>query len=226
MNEGLRTLELHPVLGEPPDARSLARFAAHLLAFSEGLGRLLERRIARHADREHPSLAAVARLHLRIHRPLLRSLKSQLIELGYPRPQLDHLEAGPRAQACLGRGERALETRDTMLAHIVLLPGLECLMQLLAGRGAEMAEALSGNADPFRERHEGHEELLFLGLEQLEGATEAYANVVLRELRGVFEDGRRLLDEWWEIDPPTRPFDRTRSRSGSWGTGDLPKGAA
>ncbi|MEL6185093.1 MAG: hypothetical protein AAFU79_10750 [Myxococcota bacterium] len=219
MNEGLRALEPHAVLDAEPHPWTLARFEMHMLAFAEAFGRLLEKRVARDVDRDHPPLKAMARAHLRLHQPLPRMLRTQLVRLGRPYPELDSLTVGTKTQACLHRAAQALERRDPLLAHVLLVQGLECLTQLLTRRGVELAAALGGTVEPFEERHRGHESLLFLGLESLTTADEAG---VVSELEALYADAFGLLDEWFEEDPSHRPSRRPRQRGERWGTGDLP----
>lgn len=223
MNEGLRALEPHAALGADPDPWTLARYEMHMLAFAEGFGRLLERRVARNVDRDHAPLKAMARAHLRLHQPLPRLLRTQLVNLGRPFPELEGLTPGAKTQACLKRAERSLDRRQPILSHILLVQGLECLTQLLTRRGVELAAALGGRVEPFEERHNGHESLLFLGLETLVAENE---KEVLSELKALFADAFGLLDEWYDEDPPQRRGRRARQRGEKWGTGDIPDDVA
>lgn len=228
MNRGLHALEGHPLVVDEPSPQLLARFEMHALAFAEGFGRLLERRVARDIDRDIPSLSAIARFHLRLHSPLARGLQSQLVSLGRSRAQLDALEVGPKTRACLDRAHLALEVRDPHLSHILLVQGLECMTQFLSRRGMEIAFALGGKAAPFEQRHHGHEDLLFLGLDALSAA--AYgANVqakIVDELDHLFADAEELLEEWRSEEPGQRRRSRTRRRAERWGTNDLPNDVA
>lgn len=222
MNRGLQALEPHGLLGAEPSPWSLARFEMHTLAFADELGRLLAKRVARNVDRDHPQLLSVARAHLRLHQPLARGLRTHLINLGRSRPELETLNIGSRTRAVLRRGEHALEQRDPILTHVIFLQGLECLTQLLARRGVELAGILGGQVAPFESRHRGHEGLLFLGLEVLDDRHD----YVIPELQGLFGDALGLLDEWYHDAPPHRPAERRRRRGERWGTGDLPNDVA
>jgi hypothetical protein len=225
MNAGLAELEAHPVLARSPAPADLARFEAHSLIFARAFGRLLERRVARNLDRDAGELGQIARIHLRIHQPFPRALEAALVRLGRPRAELERLELGPAGQRVLERAETALGARDVPGAHVLLLSGLECLTQLLAKRGADLAAAAGREAERYEARHDGHESLVFMGLRTLSRWPDAQTAHVPEALAALFRDAAPWLDTWAQP-PPERRRERARRRASRWGTGDLPDGAA
>lgn len=224
MNEGLRGIEMHPLLVEASSPSRLARFERHALGFALGFQRDLEQRIARNLDRQRPDLAHFARLHLRCHQPFVRVLERRVTERGAASPRTG---LGPRTKQCLHRAERALDDGDGRASHVLLVQGLECLIQLLCRRGSDMAQACGeGSDNGFEARHFAHEEMLFTGLDVLDGVPEEDAVPILAELEMLFADGVGLLDEWRDTEPPSPTRGRPRRRPSQWSTSDLPDGAA
>lgn len=226
MLAGLRDLEPHPFLVDPPNPSAFARFQTHFYVFSRRLDRLLERRIARNLDSERTSLIGMSRAHLSVHRPFTRGLERHLLERGISRSQLDAMEVGPDTLRLLEPVERALGLPDPLLAHVLLDQGLECLTQLLARRGVELAEELGTSPELFESRHDGHETLFFTGLDEVAAHPLTERALLFRRLRYLFADAKTMLLEWRERDVGMGPTRRIRRRSGPWRRHSEPEGGA
>lgn len=227
IHAGLQALESHPLLKSAPEPGLLAKFGLHSLAFAEAMGHLLEKRVAHNIDRHAPKLHAIAWRHLRLHQPFARDLRRDLTQLGRPRNELDNLTPSPLTRACLKPIEAAIDHKHVLLAHILVVQGLECLTQLIAEHGVTLATDIGGVSVAFERRLHGHEDLIFEGLDVLFSPYSAETHsFLLSELEDFFCRAWLLLDEWLNQEPKIIKPMKHRMRSEHWGTGNRPFDAA
>ncbi len=178
------------------DRERMLEVVKHLYCFSVYFERILARRISEYSSAKDPSILSLARAHLREEIGHAELFRACLIANGVSASEVSQLEPATFTKAMFGYLTVTIQYENEFVGNVVIMQVMESIGYHFFSATLALMQSHGLAADAMVQHSEDDLEHANLGLELLDGFSEATLQECCRTIRDIYRLMPLVFDEW------------------------------